>query len=69
MLGFGEILFLLALGVLFLGARKLPEIAKAIKGSVGAFRRDVEGTDEERPMRDVKEIGEDDVKPPGGKPK
>ncbi len=38
-LGFGEILFILLLALLFFGPKKLPEIGRAIGKAVREFRR------------------------------
>ncbi len=44
-LGFGEILLLLALALVLFGARRLPEVGRAVGSAVREFRRGLESGD------------------------
>jgi len=44
-LGFGEILLLLALALVLFGARRLPEVGRAVGSAVREFRKGLESGD------------------------
>lgn len=44
-LGFGEILLLLVLALVLFGARRLPEVGRAVGSAVREFRRGLESGD------------------------
>ena len=56
MLGWSEILIIIALGVIVFNARRLPELAKALGSAKKAFKKGLAGEEEDRPSREVKAI-------------
>lgn len=59
MLGFGELIFIAALLILFFGARKLPQLGSALGSTVKMFRKGLKGQEDDRRIRDVHEIDDD----------
>lgn len=54
-IGFGEILFIVAIFVLFFGGRKIPQLFSSLGQSSRAFKKALK-EDEKNPVRDVEEI-------------
>lgn len=50
----GELLIILAIALLIFGPKKLPEIGKAVGGSVAEFKKAMEGKTEAAPSEEVK---------------
>lgn len=65
MLGFGEILVIAAAVVVFFSAKRLPDLARALRKSKGALKSGLEGEGEKRPVRDVTPKGEKGSQDPG----
>jgi TatA/E family protein of Tat protein translocase len=59
MFGFQEWLVLAAIVVLFVGARRLPDLARAIGRTSKSFRDGLANRDEERPVREVRGVEDD----------
>lgn len=53
MLGWGELLVVLAIGVLVFGGRKLPELGKSLGSTMKEFKKGLNGEEDPRPIRDV----------------
>lgn len=48
-LGFGEILIILAIALLFFGPSKLPQLGTSIGEAIKGLKKGLSGTDEEKP--------------------
>ena len=48
-LGFGEILIILAIALLFFGPSKLPQLGQSLGDAIRGFKKGVSGVDEEKP--------------------
>ena len=62
--GIPDLLIILAIALLVFGPKKLPEIGKAVGGSVSEFKKAMEGKTEATPSEEVKKETE---KPQEGK--
>ena len=51
--GLQEILILVAIVIVVFGAKRLPDIARALGKSVKSFRKGLEGKEEKKPEKDV----------------
>ena len=58
MFGFGEILVLVSIGVLFLSWRKIPQLGSTLGNSIKLFKKSLKH-DETRKVRDVEEVKKD----------
>ena len=54
----GEFLVLVAVAVLVLGYRRIPEIGGSVFSAFSAFKKGLKEDDEERPQKEVKAIEE-----------
>lgn len=59
MFGWAEFLVVGAVVIIFLSARKLPELFGSVGKSVKSFKTGLKGEEDERPSRDVEEIKKD----------
>jgi sec-independent protein translocase protein TatA len=48
-LGFGEILIILAIALLFFGPSKLPQLGASLGEAIRGFKKGMSGLDEEKP--------------------
>jgi sec-independent protein translocase protein TatA len=48
-LGFGEILMILALALLFFGPSKLPQLGSSIGEAIRGFKKGLQSTDDDKP--------------------
>lgn len=60
MFGWSEFLVIGAVVIIFFSARKLPELFGSVGKSVKSFKSGIKGEEDERPTRDVNEIGKRD---------
>ncbi len=63
MIGYTELILILALALLFFGPRRLPQVGRALGKAIGEFKRGLYGDDE---PGNGKGNGEEDGKPPAG---
>ena len=56
MLGAGEIIVLVGVAILIFNAKKLPQIGSALRNSFVGFKKGLNGEEDPRPTRDVKEL-------------
>ncbi len=48
-IGFGELLIILLIVLLFVGAKRLPELGRSLGEAVREFKKGLGGTDEHKP--------------------
>jgi len=53
--GIGELVLVLLIVTFVFGRRRIPELAKQVKQSIGGFRKGLNGEEETRPLRDLNE--------------
>jgi len=53
--GLGELVLVLLIVTFVFGRRRIPELARQVKESIGGFRKGIQGEEETRPIRDVNE--------------
>lgn len=60
-IGFSEILIILVIALIFIGPKKLPEVAKTLGRAINEFRRSTEEIkkDINKEVREIEKIGQD----------
>ena len=51
-LGFGEILIILAIALLFFGPSKLPQLGSSLGEAIRGFKKGMSGLDDEKPQNE-----------------
>ena len=56
MLGISDLLLVAITGAFVFGGRKLPELGRALRNTLREFKKGLEGKENERPVKEVKEL-------------